>query len=152
MEKTGDKPLSGKIERGVHYLPVRVYFSDTDAGGIVYHGRYLDMAEHARTELMRHLGRSQNDLMAETATAFVIRNLNISYLLPARLDDALVVATSLKKCETVSLVFSQKIYRDEELIAELEVKAVSLSLKTGRPVPLPKEWKNLILEHLPPEK
>ncbi len=146
------KNLSGEIREGIHYLPVRVYYSDTDAGGIVYHARYLDMAEHARTEMVRTLGGSQHNLMVETGTAFVVRSLDISYHRPARLDDELMVATTVKQYKAVYLVFDQKIYRNEELIAELEVKAASISLQTGRPVPQPEEWKNLILKHLPPQK
>jgi acyl-CoA thioester hydrolase len=129
-----------------------VYYSDTDAGGVVYHSRYLDMAEHARTELVRHFGGEQQALLDENAQAFVVRTLSISYNKPARLDDALTVRTSVRKCEAITMVFDQKICRGEEILAELEVKVGSISVKTGRPVPIPGDWRETIRKELiPPE-
>lgn len=129
-----------------------MYYSDTDAGGVVYHSRYLDMAEHARTELVRHLGGEQQALLSESDQAFVVRSLTISYNKPARLDDALVVRTSVKKCEAITMVFCQMICRGEEILAELEVKVGSISVKTGRPVPIPGDWRETIRKELvPPE-
>ncbi len=129
-----------------------MYYSDTDAGGVVYHSRYLDMAEHARTELVRHLGGEQQALLNDSGQAFVVRSLNISYNKPARLDDALMVRTTVRKCEAITMIFDQKICRDDEVLAELEVKVGSISVKTGRPVPIPEQWRDTIRkELLPPE-
>lgn len=138
--------LSGTIDNRVHQLYKRVYYSDTDAGGVVYHSRYIDMAEHARSELIRHLGGDQRGPLHEQGIGFVIRSLNASYNKPAFLDDTLIVKTSIKKCETFTLVFSQDIYRDHELLCEIQLKAGCVSIKEGKPTPMPEEWQTLIRE------
>ena len=110
------------------------------------------MAEHARTELVRHLGGEQQSLLNESGQAFVVRSLNIIYNKPARLDDALIIKTSVKKCEAITMVFDQKICRGDDILAELEVKVGSISVKTGRPVPIPEDWRHTIRKELiPPE-
>jgi acyl-CoA thioester hydrolase len=136
--------LSGTIEDKIHKLYKRVYYSDTDAGGVVYHSRYIEMAEHARSELIHLLGGEQRSLLHERGIGFVVRSMNVSYNSPAFLDDTLAIKTSFTKCETFTLVFDQKIYRDEKLLCELKVKTGCVSLKTGKLTPMPDEWKELI--------
>lgn len=136
--------LSGQIEDKIHMLFKRVYYSDTDAGGVVYHSRYIEMAEHARSELIRHLGGEQRSLLHERGIGFVVRSLNVNYNRPAFLDDTLTIKTSFKKCETFKIYFEQNIYRDEELLCEMNIKAGCVSLKTGKPTPMPDEWKEVI--------
>lgn len=126
-------PDSGTIEHSTHRFPVRVYYSDTDAGGIVYHSRYLDMAEHARTELLRIMGGSQQEMLHQTGTGFVVSSLSIDYKKPGKLDDALLVETQIGKLERFSLVFRQKVIRGEEVLADLKVKAANIDLTSGRP-------------------
>ncbi len=138
--------LSGIIKDKTHYFPKRVYYSDTDAGGVVYHSRYLDMAEHGRSELIRLLGGDQAALLNESGLAFVVRSLTAGYNRPAFLEDLLTVRTRVSKCENFMMIFDQKIYREEELLAELEVKVGCVSLTEGRPRPIPGEWKSLIRE------
>ncbi|MDA3957391.1 YbgC/FadM family acyl-CoA thioesterase [Oceanispirochaeta sp.] len=140
--------LSGIINDNTHYFPKRVYYSDTDAGGVVYHSRYIDMAEHGRSELIRLLGGDQKSLLDESGLAFVVRSLNVSYNRPAFLDDMLSVRTRLSKCENFTLIFDQKIYRDNELLTELEVKIGCISLGDGKPKPMPREWKQVIEEKM----
>lgn len=119
------------------FFPVRVYFSDTDAGGIVYHARYLDFAEHARTELFCAISnKSQRELLSEDF-AFVVKSIKIDYKSPAFLDDRLVVETSLKECKHFSFIFNQDVMRDDTLIAHLEISIASVSKSKMRPVPLP---------------
>ncbi len=133
--------LSGTIKEKVHSLPVRVYYSDTDAGGVVYHSRYLDMAEHGRSEMLRNIGGNQGEAIKTDKTAFIVRSLSIDYNSPARLDDLLTVETRVVKCEAFTVQFIQRIMREETCLAELKVKAGSISLENTRPCPMPKEWK-----------
>ncbi|AEV28600.1 acyl-CoA thioester hydrolase, YbgC/YbaW family [Sphaerochaeta pleomorpha str. Grapes] len=121
---------------------IRVYYSDTDCGGIVYHGRYLDFAEHARTELLRVVASSAEDgsqsrLMETENLAFVVKSINIDYAKPGKLDDLLVVETSVIEAKHFSLTFLQIVKRGEETLCTLKVKVASINLKTLRPVALP---------------
>lgn len=113
----------------------RVYFSDTDAQGIVYHAAYLDFAEHARTELARELGTSGLD----GDRALVVRNINISYEKPAVLDDLLTVYTTVRDLGRVSMTFEQIIRRGEETVATLLVKVASIDIRTKRPLRIDEE-------------
>ncbi len=134
---------SGYLEGKVHFFPVRVYYSDTDAGGVVYHGRYLDMAEHARTELLRLTGREQVQAMTEEQTGFIVQSLSISYHRPAYLDDLLLVKTSITRQGRFSMILRQEFSRDSEHIAVMEIKVGYVSLEDGKPKPIPQVWKDL---------
>lgn len=118
---------------------VRVYFSDTDAGGIVYHARYLDFAEHARTEALRSVFSLGQSELLSSDIAFVVKSINISYEKPGYLDDLLTVETSLKEAKRFSAIFIQEIKRGEDLLATLEVKVAALSISKKRPVIIPEE-------------
>lgn len=118
---------------------VRVYFSDTDAGGIVYHARYLDFAEHARTEALRSVFSLCQSELLSSDVAFVVKSINISYEKPGYLDDLLTVETSLKEAKRFSAIFIQEIKRGEDLLATLEVKVAALSISKKRPVIIPEE-------------
>jgi len=133
--------LSGYIEDHVHHLPIRVYYSDTDAGGIIYHSRYLDMAEHGRTELLRLLGGHQKEIIDEHQVGFVVKSIHIDYKRPGKLDDLIHVKTTVGKCERVTVVFHQEICRGDEVLSTLNVKVCSVSMETMRPVPMPEEIK-----------
>ena len=85
-----------------------MYYEDTDAGGIVYHARYLHFLERARTEWLRMLGFNQSELKA-LGTVFVVRDLNLKYIKPARLDDQLMVLTRIEKVKKASLIMQQEI-------------------------------------------
>jgi len=136
--------ISGIIKDYTHYLPKRVYFSDTDAGGVVYHSRYLDMAEHGRSELMRLLGGRHFEMMKKDGLVFVVRSLTVDYNRPGFLEDLLTVETRIRKCENFSMVFEQSIKRDDVPLAGLEVKIGCISMESGRPSPMPREWKQSI--------
>lgn len=116
----------------------RVYFSDTDAGGIVYHARYLDFAEHARTEMLREIlpGLRQSDLK-DDGVIFVVRNISIDYRSPAHLDDLLTVRTVLEKAERFSAVFRQDVMDKDKVLASLLVRVASVSTGEKRLVPIP---------------
>lgn len=120
-------------------FPVRVYYSDTDAEGFVYHTNYLNFAEHARTEALREVYESNQESMLKEGIGFVVASININYLAPAKLDDMLCVYTSVQDVRTFSCVFHQEVKRDEELIAVLDVKVGCVSMEKNRPVKLPPE-------------
>ncbi len=136
--------ISGSIEDKIHRLPVRVYYSDTDAGGVIYHSRYLDMAEHGRSDMFRTCGGNQFETMKSDGIGFVIRSLEIAYHSPGFLDDLLTVETRVVKAERFTVIFNQKVMREDQCLAELKVKAACVSLKSGRPTPMPEEWKTAI--------
>jgi acyl-CoA thioester hydrolase len=127
---------SGLLDAGEHRFPVRVYWEDTDGSGIVYHAGYLRFAERARTELLRLAGVQQRDLLAREGIAFPVRRLEIDYLSPALLDDALEIATRLTAAGAASIDLAQAIRRDGEALARLKVKVACVG-PAGRPVRIP---------------
>lgn len=92
-------------------LPLRVYYEDTDAGGVVYHSNYLNFMERARTELLRELGYDQDVLNTQLGILFVVHSLQLDYLKPARFNEQLQVRTSVTKLARASVVFQQDIWR-----------------------------------------
>ncbi|MEQ9813677.1 MAG: tol-pal system-associated acyl-CoA thioesterase [Azospirillaceae bacterium] len=115
---------------------VRVYWEDTDGTGIVYHANYLAYAERARTEMLRALGFEQGRLLEDTGAAFVVRRLEIDYRSPARLDDLLVIATTVAETGRASLRLRQKIAREGREIAILHVHLACVD-RRGRPIRVP---------------
>ena len=116
---------------------VRVYWEDTDAGGVVYHAQYLAFLERARTEWLRHLGKGQERLRSEHDLVFAVRAMRIDFRAPARLDDALAVSAALRECRRASLVFAQEIRRDGALLLDAEVRVAALDPGGFRPRPIP---------------
>lgn len=104
-----------------HVLPVRVYWEDTDAGGIVYYANYLRYAERARSELLRTLGIHQRAFADETGLLFAVRRLEAEYLSPARLDDALEVVTTVTEARGASVAMNQDVRRAGETLVRLKV-------------------------------
>jgi acyl-CoA thioester hydrolase len=127
-------PERGAIVAGEHRLPVRVYYEDTDAGGLVYHANYLRFAERARTEMLRCLGLEHGSLSARLGLAFTVRRCLVDYLAPARLDDRLEVRTGLARLGGASLDLEQRIVRDERLLVRIEVRLalISSALRAAR--------------------
>jgi len=111
--------------------PIRVYYEDTDAGGVVYHASYLGFMERARTEWLRSLGLEQDELMKTHHLIFAVRSLTIDYLKPALFNDQLYVESSILKLGKASIVFKQQIKRTNQDIVELlidsEVKIASIN-------------------------
>ena len=116
--------------------PVRVYWEDTDASGIVYHAAYLRWAERARTELLRSCGFDQSRLMAEQGVTFALRHCDIDFLAPARLDDILDVDTEILEVGGASVRLFQRIRREGVPLAELAVRLACLD-RSGRPTRVP---------------
>lgn len=119
--------------------PVRVYYEDTDSGGVVYHSNYLKFMERARTEWLRSLQLEQDDIINEYGILFVVRSLSIDYLKPALFNEALLVKSSIQKLAKASIIFEQVILRqsDEQVLTRGIVKVASLGIAEKRPVPLP---------------
>jgi acyl-CoA thioester hydrolase len=127
-------------------LPVRVYFHDTDAGGVVYHASYLNFMERARTEWLRTHGYSNAGLMKEFGLVFVVRSLKLDYLKPALLDDLLDVTVQIKDIGRSRISLLQTVRRGAEVLTEAEVHLVCVSLESFKPVSVPEvlrgQWKN----------
>jgi acyl-CoA thioester hydrolase len=117
--------------------PLRVYYEDTDSGGVVYYANYLRFLERARTEWLRALGFGQAKLLAETGLAFAVRSLSAEYLKPARLDDELLVASRVESHGRVQVVFDQRILRGEETLLAAKVRIACLDLARGKAAPMP---------------
>lgn len=125
-------------------FPVRIYYEDTDAGGIVYYANYLKFAERARTEYLRHIGFNQDDLLKDKGVGFVVRECHVSYKTPAKLDDALNITCKVTEIKGVSLKMEQKLYRDDTILSEIEISLVFLSLPSMRPTKIPSEIISLL--------
>ena len=120
----------------VHVHPVRVYYEDTDAAGIVYYANYLKFAERARTEWLRSKGVGQRALSDAEGVAFAVRRVSVEYLKPALLDDALEVHTRIVAVRGASLDGEQEIIRDGEVLARLTLTLACVA-RSGRPARLP---------------
>jgi acyl-CoA thioester hydrolase len=121
--------------------PVRVYYEDTDAGGVVYYANYLKFMERARTEWLRSFGFEQDRLLQEYGIIFAVRSVQVGYHRPALFNDALEVSSSLLEKGRASLTFSQEVKRKESsaLLCSGKVKIACVDMQEMRPVPIPKE-------------
>lgn len=118
--------------------PIRVYYEDTDAGGVVYHARYLAFYERARTEMLRQFNISQQTLLDEQNVAFVVKKMSISYIYPARLDDLLIVNSLIDNVRRASLIFKQKIIdKNGRLYSDAEVLIACVDLNKKKPCAFP---------------
>jgi acyl-CoA thioester hydrolase len=129
-------PRDGRVEDGAYLFPVRVYYEDTDAAGLVYYANYLKFAERARTEMLRRLGVEQERLRAETGLCFVVRRCSVDYLLPARLDDDLIVLTRLAGLGAATLDLEQEVRRGDAMLVRLALAIAAIG-RSGRPQRLP---------------
>jgi acyl-CoA thioester hydrolase len=130
-----------------HDFPVRVYYDDTDAGGVVYHANYLKFAERARTEYLRSLGFENTQIRDEHGIIIVVKTLEAEYLSPSRLDDFLIVQTRLLSVKNTSFVMEQKAIRDGACVFSMNIVLVCVN-ETGRPSKIPDAVKNAFVEGL----
>jgi len=117
--------------------PVRVYYEDTDAGGIVFYANYLKFFERARTEWLRAAGIGQQDLIESDNAGFVVKSATIDYHAPARLDDEITLTLAIEKLGRASVQFAQKAYKGDQLLVEASVKVGCVDLASVRPRSLP---------------
>ena len=117
--------------------PVRVYYEDTDAGGIVFYANYLKFFERARTEWLRAAGIGQQDLIESHNAGFVVKSATIDYHAPARLDDEITLTLAIEKLGRASVQFAQKAYKGDQLLVEASVKVGCVDLASVRPRSLP---------------
>ncbi|MBX6392400.1 MAG: YbgC/FadM family acyl-CoA thioesterase [Burkholderiales bacterium] len=118
--------------------PVRVYFHDTDAGGIVFHGNYLHFMEAARTEFLQSLGYNVAELQrAEDGVLFVVYALEMRYHKPARLHDSLQITVAVRHAGRARLIFEQLIKRGEETLVSAQVSIATVHPRTLKPIPVP---------------
>ncbi len=117
--------------------PVRVYYEDTDAGGVVFYANYLKFLERARTELLRSYGFEQDELRAEENVIFAVRSVHVDYLKPARFNDSLNVSAELSQSKKTSFYFTQEVMRGDEVLCRAEVRIACLAADSMRPKAIP---------------
>lgn len=125
-------------------LQIRVYYEDTDAGGVVYYANYLKYFERARTEWLRHLGIDQSLLAKTERRLFVVKNVEIQYRRPARLDDELTIHTEVSRLGRASIHFEQRAACGEELLCEASVTVCCVNATSFRPTDIGPTVKTLL--------
>ncbi len=132
-------PHSGIIKQNIHYFPVRVYYEDTDIGGVVYYANYLKFMERARSEMLRCLGIDQKRMLdynnAEDV-GFVVKSAMVDFNGSAEFGDSLVVESKIVKMGGASVIFNQTIKRDENILVIAEIKVAAVG-ENGKPKKLP---------------
>ena len=132
------------MERIIFEWNARVYFEDTDSGGVVYHANYLKFMERARTEWLRSLGLDQIKLKQEDKLMFVVRKIDIQYKIPARFNDELLIQTDCVKTTDYSIILKQNILKDRQIITEGKVEIVCINSDFFKPVRISKMVKQLM--------
>lgn len=122
----------------------RIYYEDTDAGGVVYYANYLKFFERARTDFLRALNISQSDLAEKENLVFVVRKCEIEYISPAKLDDLINVSVLVKEMRATSIVMTQEITKSDQLSSRLNVEIVCVSADGFKPKRIPQNIKDLI--------
>lgn len=144
------QPTSGRIEGGRHILPLRVYYEDTDAAGIVYYANWLRFLERGRTEMLRLLGQEHSALRAERGVNWVVRRCAVDYLKPARLDETVEIHTHCGEMRGASLDMLQEARRGAEVLIHAELVVACMS-EQGRPVRLPTGLRQALADVSPEE-
>ena len=140
MDEHAPLPASGLFQGPLHLFPVRVYYEDTDLSGIVYHANYLRWFERARSDMLRLLGIDQRAAIEAGEGHYAVAELTIRYLAPARLDEALVIASEAAEVRSASVRLRQRALRDGCLLAEAAVRVGFIS-PDGRPRRQPSAWR-----------
>jgi acyl-CoA thioester hydrolase len=138
-------PTSGEIVDGWHVLPLRVYYEDTDAAGIVYYANWLRFLERGRTELLRVLGHEHGALKDERGVNWVVRRCTLDYLKPARLDDTIEIRTCCGEMRGASLDMLQEARRGEDTLVTAALVVACMN-QSGRPTRLPMELKSALAQ------
>lgn len=146
------------------HFPVRVYYEDTDAGGVVFYANYLKFFERARTEWLRHLGVNQSELAREQKCMFVVVGTELQYRSPARLDDMIDIRSTITELTRTSVTFTQKAYRipaqvakkaqtldgnpDYELLVESQIRICAVHTERFRPISIPEHVRSLFAREI----
>ena len=125
----------------MHRYRCRVYYEDTDAGGVVYHARYLGMAERARTEAMRAAGMPHAELLAEHGLMFMVRRIEMEYLRPARIDEELEVVTESVALGAATATLRQDFWAGDRHLVALRIELACVRQRDGKPARIPSRWK-----------
>jgi len=136
-------PTTGRIEGGRHVLPLRIYYEDTDAQGIVYYANWLRFLERGRTELLRMLGLEHSALRADSGISWVVRRCTIDYLMPARLDETIDIVTGCGEMRGASLDMIQEARRGDDLLVRAELLIACMG-EHGRPARLPAQARDAL--------
>ena len=140
--------VTGFTADGTHLLRARVYYEDTDAGGVVYHANYLRFAERGRTEYLRDIGVSQSELSDQEGVFFVVRRSEIDFRMPARLDDALEIQTVIAGIKGASFLVEQTIAKaDTDGYLVKVVSTIACVDRKGRPARVPQSVKSKLDRH-----
>jgi acyl-CoA thioester hydrolase len=147
-QQTSLAPTLGRIENGRHILPLRVYWEDTDASGIVYYANYLRFIERARSDLLRLAGVRQDDIWIDHGVALTVRALDIEYFRPARLDDVIEVRSHLLELKGASVRARQSVCRGDDELMRAMVRIACID-RQGRPRRLPERVRHALAMILP---
>ena len=128
-------------------MNARIYYEDTDAAGMVYYANYLRFLERGRTEFLRELGHSQQQLMQQ-GVAFAVRSVTAEYLKPAKLDDEITVVTAIESLGRAQVIFAQTILRGEDTLLDAKIRVACIDPQRGKPMAMPRaiyeQFKSLI--------
>ena len=128
----------------VFLWPIRIYYEDTDSGGIVYYANYLKFMERARTEWLRAEGFEQDELIAKDNVIFAVRSVQADYLSPARFNEELVISTKVIKKGKASITVEQVVIRDKDVLCRAVIKIASLNAQDFKPAIMPENLYNKI--------
>ena len=120
-----------------HEIDIRIYYEDTDAGGVVYHAQYLNFAERARCELMRDIRHECSKLEEEFGFIFVVKHIDVEYIKPCFLDDALKVVTTVEHMKNTSFKTLHRVQKNSVTICEMHTTLVCVDTNTIKPVAIP---------------
>ena len=120
---------------------VKVYYEDTDSGGVVYYSNYLKFLERARTEMIESVGLSNKKLLEEYKTLIIVKSCNIEYVSPAKLEDKIQIYSSIESFNKASFVIIQNIKKDDNLIVKAKLKLVTVN-QEGKPIKIPSVLQN----------
>jgi acyl-CoA thioester hydrolase len=133
-------------------IAARVYYQDTDAGGVMFHATYLDFLERARMEWMRARGFDAGELAGRFRLVFIVRKLEIAYMKPALLDDLVAISAAVEKMGRAQLTFAQQVRRDDEMLARATVNVACVEAGSLRPAPFPEEIRVSLAQATPPAR
>lgn len=134
-----DQPAGGRFVGGTHRFPVRIYFEDTDLSGVVYHANYLRYFERARSDMLMIAGIDQRTAHEAGEGAYAVRSMQLDWKAPARLNDALIVVSTVERVRAAAVDIQQRVIRDDLLLASARVE-VAFVAPSGRPRRQPAAW------------